>query len=164
MHQVLQVWCKKQLRVWCVPWRAKDALFIPLPLGVPPPGLQLNDFDNIEAETQHEDDERQNDAWQAIFDNGDEVQKEALRPRLGAMSVHKEHRIFHHRSVLVCVKCGGYSMWVDRKLRRDCPGNPSRLGMEVLKRMANRETPRLGQEWPLSADVAPPTGKVVASV
>ena len=87
------------------------------------------------------DDEPHNEAWQAVFDNGDEVQECALHPRLGAMNVHTVHRIFHHRSVLVCVKCGGSSMWVNRKLRRDCPGNPSKLGMEVLKRMAKRKTP-----------------------
>ena len=34
------------------------------------------------------------------------MQKSALNPRLGAMSVHKGHRIFHHKGVLVCVKCG----------------------------------------------------------
>ena len=55
----------------------------------------------------------------------------------------------------------GYSTRVNRKLRLDCPGNPSKLGMDVLKRMANRETPWPGQEWPLSFDVAPPTGMVV---
>ena len=37
-------------------------------------------------------------------------------------------------------------MWVNRKLRRDCPGNPSRLGMEVLKRMASRENTSAGAE------------------
>ena len=37
------------------------------------------------------------------------------------------------------------------------------LGVEVLKRMANREAPRLGQVWPLSVDVAPPTGVVVVA-
>ena len=47
---------------------------------------------------------------------------------------------------------------VNRQLHRDCPGNPSKLGMEVPKRMANRKTPQLGHEWPLSVDVAPPTG------
>ena len=31
-------------------------------------------------------------------------------------------------------------MWVDRQQRRDCLGNPPKLGMEVLKRTANRET------------------------
>ena len=55
-------------------------------------------------------------------------------------------------------------MWVNRKLRRDCPGNPSKLGMEVLERTANRESTRQGQAWPLSVDVAPPTGMVVARV
>ena len=53
-------------------------------------------------------------------------------------------------------------MSVNRKVRRDYPGNPSKLGMEVLKRVANRQTPRPGQEWPLSVDQAPPTGMVVA--
>ena len=53
-------------------------------------------------------------------------------------------------------------MWVNRELRGDCPGNPSKLGMEVLK--ANGETPRPGQEWALLVDVAPPTQTVVASV
>ena len=38
-------------------------------------------------------------------------------------------------------------MWMNRKLRRDCLGDPSKLGMEVLKRIAKRETPRPGQEW-----------------
>ena len=51
-----------------------------------------------------------------------------------------------------------------RKLRRDCPGRPSKLGMEVLKRVANREIPRPGQEWPLTVDVAPLTVMVVARV
>ena len=74
--------------------------------------------------------------WQAVFDIGDEVQKSALHPRLRAMSVREGHRIFHYRGVLVCVKCGGYSMWVNRKLRLDCPGNPSELGMEVKWRTA----------------------------
>ena len=67
------------------------------------------------------------------------MQKSALHSRLRAMSVLKGHRTFHHRSVMVCVKCGGCSTWANRKLRRDCLGNPSKLGMEVLKRMANRE-------------------------
>ena len=99
-----------------------------------------------------------------MFDNGDEVQKSALHPRLGAMGVHKGHRIVHHRGVMVCVQRGDYSMWVNRKLRSDCPGNPSKLGMEVLKRMANREPPWPGQEWPLSVDLAPPNGMVVAGI
>ena len=86
------------------------------------------------------------------------MQKSAVNQRLGAMSVHKGHRIFDHMGAMVCVKSGDYSMWVNRKMRPDCSGNPSTLGMEVLKRMAKRETPRSGQEWPLSVDVAPPTG------
>ena len=168
----LQVCGKKQLRVWqtttCIPWRAKDALFIPLP-----PGLQR--FSGRRRD-QHEEDEPQNDAWQAVFDYGEEVQMSALHLSLGAMSVHKGHRIFHHRDVLVCVKCGGRSTWVNRKLRRDCPGNPSKLSIEVLKRMANpRPGPLcalpiphgavggegLGREWVLSlcrSDVAPECG------
>ena len=140
---------------------AKDALFIPLAPGLPPPGLPLKDFDHEDAD---EDDEHQNDAWQAVFCKWDEVPKSAFGPHLGAMSVHKELRIFQHWWVMVCVTCGRCSMWVNRKLRRDCCGNPSKLGMEVLKRMANRETPRSGQEWPLSVDVAPPTEMVVARV
>ena len=32
----------------------------------------------------------------------------------------------------------GYSMWVNRMFLRDCLGNPSKLGMEVFKRMENR--------------------------
>ena len=78
----LQVCGKNQLWVWlpttCTPWQAKDALFIPLPLGLP-----LNDFDHEDDETQYEDDETQNNAWQAVFDNGDEVQKSAPAPALG---------------------------------------------------------------------------------
>ena len=35
-------------------------------------------------------------------------------------------------------------MWVNRQLRRDYPGNTSKVGLEVLKRRANRETPRPG--------------------
>ena len=127
-------------------------------------GLPFNDFDQEDAETHYEDNELLNDALQEVFDEGEEVQKSAVNQRLGAMSVHELHRIFDHMGVMVCVKSGGYSMWVNRKMRRDCSGNPSKLGMEVLKRMANRETPRPGQEWPLSVDVAPPTGMVVASV
>ena len=44
--------------------------------------------------------------WSAIV-TGQEVETRALHPRLGAVSVHVEHRIFHHRCVMVCVKCGG---------------------------------------------------------
>ena len=43
---------------------------------------------------------------------------------------------------MVCVTCGGYSLWVNRKLRRDYPGTPE-LGTEVLKRMANRARSRM---------------------
>ena len=66
----------------------------PFAAWVATPDLLLNDFDNEDAQTQFEDDEPQNDAWQAVFDNRDELQKRALHPRLGAMSVHKVHRIF----------------------------------------------------------------------
>ena len=76
----------------------------PLPPGLPAPNLALNNFDHEDAETQYEDDEPPNDAWQAVFDNGDEVQMSALRPRLGAISVHKGHRMFHHWGVVVT--CG----------------------------------------------------------
>ena len=72
------------------------------------------------------------------------------------------HRIFHHRGTIVSIRCGGYSMWVNRKLRRECPGNLSKLGMEVLKRMANRETPRLGQDWPFTVEDVPQSGMVAA--
>ena len=117
----------------------------------------------VGVETQHEDDES-HDVWQAVFDNVDEVQKSVLRPCSGAMSVHKEHRIFHHRGVMVCVKMWRTQHAGQRKLRRDCPEKPSKLGVEVLKRMANRETPPPGQELPFSVDVAPPTRMVVARV
>ena len=85
-------------------------------------------------------------SWWSAFETGQEAETRALHPRLGAVSVHVGHGIFKQRGVTVCVKCGGYSTWVNRELRRDCPGHPSELGMEVLKRMANRETPRTGQE------------------
>ena len=51
---------------------------------------------------------------------------------------------------------------VSRKLRRACFGNPSNLGMEVLKRMANRESPRLGLGWRLSVEDSLPSGMVAA--
>ena len=57
----------------------------------------VDNFDQEDTKTQYEDDEPQNDEWQAVFGNGDEVYKTALHPRLGAVSVHKGHRIFHHR-------------------------------------------------------------------
>ena len=62
---------------------------------------------------------------------------------LGAVSVHVGHRIFHHRGALNAEGC---TTWVNRKLRRDCLSTPSKPGMEVLKRMANREPPRPGQK------------------
>ena len=154
---------KKQLRVWlqttCVPWRAKDDALHPFAAWVATSRPAAERF-------------RQWRCWGPIrgrssprtmrgkrsSTSGMRCKTVLLHPRLGAMSVHEGHRIFHHRGVLICVKCGNHSMRVDRKLRRDCPGNPSKLGMEVLKRMANRETPRPGQEWPLSVDVSPPTG------
>ena len=122
----LQVCGKKHLHVWlpatCIPWQVYDALFIPLPLGLPAADPPLNNFDQEDAEPQNEEDESQNDVRHAAF--GDEVEKSALRPRLGAMSVHMEHRIFHHTGVAVCVKCGCHRTSVNRKLRRDCLGNP----------------------------------------
>ena len=48
-------------------------------------------------------------------------------------SVHKGHRIFHHRCIMVCVECGGFSMWVNGKLRRDCPWEPLILERRSLK-------------------------------
>ena len=51
-------------------------------------------------------------------------------------------------------------MWVNLELRRDRLGNPSELGMEVLK----PRSPRPGQERPLSVDVVMPTGMVVSRV
>ena len=59
--------------------------------------------------------------WQPAFESGDEVEARAL-PLMG---VHMGHIICCHRGAVVCVNCGGYSMWVYRKLRRDCLGNPS---------------------------------------
>ena len=85
-------------------------------------------------------------SWWSAFVTGQEVETRALHPHLRAVSAHIGHGIFHHRRVMVCVTRGGYTMWVNRKLHRDCPGHPSKLGTEVLKRMANRETPRPGQE------------------
>ena len=69
----------KHLRVWlpttCIPWQAKDALFIPLPPGLPALDPSLNNSDQEDAELQHEEDESHNEVWQAAFDNGDEVEK-----------------------------------------------------------------------------------------
>ena len=47
-----------------------------------------------------------NSWWSAIV-TGQEVETRALHPRLGAVSVHVGHRIFHQRGVMMCVKCGG---------------------------------------------------------
>ena len=52
--------------------------------------LQVCGKKQLRVWTQHEDDEPQNDPEQAVFDSG------AQHPRLGAMSVHKGHRMFHH--------------------------------------------------------------------
>ena len=79
-----------------------------------------------------------NSRWSAIV-TGQEVETRAL----GAVSVHLEHRFFHHRGAS---NAEGHTTWVHRKQRRDCPGNPYKLGMEVLKRMGKREPPRPGQE------------------
>ena len=78
-------------------------------------------------------------SWWSAMVTGQEVETRAL----GAVSVHVGHRIFHHRGAS---NAEGYTTWVNRKLRRDCPGNPYKLGMEVLKRMAKREPPRPGQK------------------
>ena len=66
------------------------------------------------------------------------------------------------RGTIVCIKCGGYCMWANRMLRRECPGNPSKLCVEVLRIRSNRETARLGQEWLLSVEDAPQSGMVAA--
>ena len=42
-----------------------------------------HNYDQEDAELLYEEDEPQNDAGQAVFHNGDEVQKSALHPRLG---------------------------------------------------------------------------------
>ena len=46
-------------------------------------------------------------SWWSAFVTGQEVEMRALHPRLGAVSVHVGHRIFHQRGVMVCIKCGG---------------------------------------------------------
>ena len=53
----------------------------------------LDNFDQEDAESEYEEDESQNDVWQAAFENEDEVEKSALHPRLGAMSVHMANTI-----------------------------------------------------------------------
>ena len=130
----VQVCGKKDLRVWlpttCIPWQAKDAL----------------------PSSSTREDEPQNHAWQAAFENGDEVERSAVHPRLEATSVHMGHRIFHHRGVVVCVTCGRYSMWVNRKLRRDCPGKPSRPRVASLLSSLRRVP---GWLWRLSG-LGPP--------
>ena len=78
-------------------------------------------------------------SWLPSFVDEREVEARACPSRLGAMSVHSRHRIFHHRCTIVCIRCGSYSTWVNRRRRRECWRNPSKLGMEVLKRMANHE-------------------------
>ena len=126
----LQVCGKKHLRVWlpttCMPWQAKDALFIPLPPGLPASDPPLNNFDQEDAEPQYEEDESQNDVWQVAFESREEVEKSAVHPRLGAMSVHKGHNIFHLRGLTVCVK-----MW--RLLHVGEPTATSRLSWEPVE-------------------------------
>ena len=43
----------------------------------------LNKFDQEDAEPQCEEDELQNDEWQGVFDNGDQMQKERPAPAPG---------------------------------------------------------------------------------
>ena len=76
------------------------------------------------------------------------LSRRRMNPQINvwAMSVDIGHRIFHQRGVMVSEKSGGHSKRVNRKLRRDCLGNPSKLSMEVLKRTVNPQRP--GQEWP----------------
>ena len=125
----------------CVPWLAKGAPPVPLPPVGPVSGPLRNHLDQEEAEPQSEEDKDQNDTRLPSFVNKKDVEARAVSPRLGAMSVHSRHRIFHCRGTIVCIKCGAYSTCMNRKLRRECLGNPSNLGMEVLKRTANREPP-----------------------
>ena len=67
------------LPMTCIPWQAKDALSVPLPLVLPAPDPPPNNFDQEDAEPQYEEDESQNDVWQAAFENVFEVEKSALQ-------------------------------------------------------------------------------------
>ena len=123
----LQVCGRKNLCMWlptaCVPRLAKRAPPVPLPPVVPVSGLLRHDLDQEEAEPKSEEDEDQNDAWLPAFANEKEVEARGLALRLGGMNVRSGHMFLHHRGTSVCIRCGGYSMWVNRKLRRECQGD-----------------------------------------
>ena len=93
-----------------------------------------------QAEPQVAEDEDQNDAWKPAFVNEKVVEAQALPP-------------------IVCIKCGGHSIVGEPASH----GNPSILGMERLRRIADRETTRSGQECLLSVEDAPQSGMVAAA-
>ena len=64
-------------------------------------------------------------------------------------------------SLSVCVRCGGCSAWANRKLRNECPSNPTKLGLEVLQR-DDWLTLRPDVSWLLEEE-APPSGSVCFS-
>ena len=109
-------------------------------------GLADQEFGG-EAELLFEEDEDDNDAWKPSFVTETEVEARALPSfppssvRLGAMSVHGRQSICHYRGTVVCSKFGGYSMWVNGKLRRECPGRSSGSWLTVRPSVGPRVAP-----------------------
>ena len=67
------------------------------------------------------------------FSEEETVEARALLPCLGDMRVQSGHRILYNRVTIVCVKCGGYSLRVARKLRRACPGNRRKWAWKISR-------------------------------
>ena len=76
----------------------------------------------------------------------------------GSTGAHPSHHLWHHRGVLACVACGGFSRGGTlKKLAAVCVplpeqrGGKAPAGRTVLNRLAKGLTPDTKGNWPLEA-------------
>ena len=76
-------------------------------------------------------------------------------PMVGKKRLHASHRLEHYRGIILCTRCGFFSVTRARELSRPCSGKPNINTKKHIDRWARGETPKAAQQWPEAFDNMP---------
>ena len=73
-------------------------------------------------------------------------------PIVGKKRLHRSHRLEHCRGIIICTRCGYFSVTRARELTRPCTGKPTINTRKYLDRWSQGLTPKAALSWPETFD------------
>ena len=75
---------------------------------------------------------------------------ESVPPTVGHTTLHRTHNLLHPKGIIICSRCGYYTVLKPDCLAKPCRGFLSKSGNEFIRRWQRGLTPKSKMPWPES--------------